>query len=237
MILGNICTRDCAFCAVTHGQPKPDDLDEPERIADAVSAMGLRYAVVTSVTRDDLSDGGASRFAAVIKAIRRLRTETRVEVLIPDFKGDTDALDEVLDAGPDVLNHNLEVPEPLYPAINRPKDHYTRSLDVLAYAKKRGAVTKSGLMVGLGESKWELYQTYQDLRKAGCNLLTIGQYLQATKNNASIVKYYTPDEFARLRDSALELGFHEVEAGPLVRSSYRAYRLFQDLIDGREKAN
>jgi lipoic acid synthetase len=237
MILGDICTRDCAFCAVTHGQPKPSPGDEPRQIAEAVYEMDLHYAVVTSVTRDDLHDGGASRFAEVIRAVRRKRTKTKIEVLIPDFRGDTGALDEVLEAGPDVLNHNLEVPEAWYPKIKRPHEHYSRSLGVLAYAKKQGAVTKSGLMVGLGESQTDLIQSFRDLRSVGCDLLTIGQYLQATKNNSSVVKYYAPDEFACLRDAALELGFRDVEAGPLVRSSYRAHRLFQNLMDDTEKTN
>lgn len=198
-------------------------------MADSVKAMGLDYAVVTSVTRDDLPDGGASFFAETIRAIKKANPGTKVEVLIPDFAGDKGALEAVLKTEPDVLNHNLEVPESLYPAIHRPQENYRRSLWVLAKAQERGAITKSGLMIGLGESEKQIFQTFQDLREAGCSLLTIGQYLQATKSNIPVVKYYTPEEFARLEKAALRLGFKEVEAGPLVRSSYRAHKLYRKL--------
>jgi lipoic acid synthetase len=237
LILGDVCTRDCSFCAVKHGTPVPDIGDEAARVAESVEAMGLRYAVITSVTRDDLPDGGASHFAAVIRAIRETRPETKVEVLIPDFMGDAGALATVLEAGPDVLNHNLEVPEALYPRINRPQGNYRRSLQVLERAGRAGAVTKSGLMLGLGETRDNILRTLQDLKDTGCQLLTIGQYLKATKNNPHVVRYYTPDEFEHMKTAAVGMGFSEVEAGPLVRSSYRAHRLFQGLKDTGKKTN
>ena len=237
LILGDICTRNCSFCAVSHGSPASPLEQEAAKVAESVAAMGLRYAVITSVTRDDLPDGGASRFADVIKAIRDVCHETRIEVLIPDFEGNITALNTVLSAKPDVLNHNLEVPESLYPEINRPPENYGRSLDVLKHAKKMGAVTKSGLMLGLGESQEDLHRALKNLREAGCDLLTIGQYLQATKNNAGVVKYYAPEEFIQIKAMALKLGFLEVEAGPLVRSSYRAHKLYQDLNEATKKTN
>ncbi len=237
LILGDVCTRDCAFCAVSHGTPSPPIEREAARVAESVAAMDLRYAVITSVTRDDLPDGGASCFAEVINAVRKICPETNIEVLIPDFKGDVSALNTVLSAKPDVLNHNLEAPQSLYPKINRPRENYRRSLDILRHAKKMGTVTKSGLMLGLGESQQDLHRALMDLREAGCDLLTIGQYLQATKNNLSIVKYYTPEEFIQIKAMALESGFLEAEAGPLVRSSYRAHKLYQDLKEAKKKAN
>ena len=237
LILGDICTRNCSFCAVSHGSPSAPVEQEAAKVAESVAAMDLRYAVITSVTRDDLPDGGASHFVKVIKAIQDVCPDTRIEVLIPDFEGNTAALNTVLSANPDVLNHNLEVPESLYPAINRPPENYRRSLDVLKHAKKMGAVTKSGLMLGLGESQEDLHRALKDLREAGCDLLTIGQYLQATKNNAGVVKYYSPEEFKQIKTMALELGFSEVEAGPLVRSSYRAHKLYQDLKEATKKTN
>jgi lipoic acid synthetase len=237
LILGDVCTRDCSFCAVPHGKATPVRGEEAAHVAESVAAMDLRYAVVTSVTRDDLPDGGASHFAAVIEAIRSVRPDTLIEVLVPDFLGDPEALQTVIEAGPEVLNHNLETPERLYPEINRPRGSYSRSLQLLRSAKKKGAVTKSGLMVGLGEHERELIRTFKDLRQGGCNLLTIGQYLQATKNNSSVVKYYAPSEFSRLKTIALEMGFSEVEAGPLVRSSYRAHRMYRDYLERKEKTN
>jgi lipoic acid synthetase len=229
LILGDICTRDCSFCAVEHGTPGADIEQEAARVAESVDAMELRYVVITSVTRDDLPDGGASHFAAVISAVRNIRPDTKIEVLIPDFKGDEEALAAVLKAGPDILNHNLEVPEALYPLINRPRENYRRSLQVLERARQAGATTKSGLMLGLGETWDDIVQAFHDLRDVECELLTIGQYLKATKNNSEVVKYYTPAEFEQLKAMALGLGFSEVEAGPLVRSSYRAHRLYEDL--------
>ena len=237
LILGDVCTRDCSFCAVPHGKPAPVRAEEAARVAESVAAMDLGYAVVTSVTRDDLPDGGASHFVAVIEAIRNVRPDTRIEVLVPDFQGDQKALQAVIDAGPDVLNHNLEVPERLYPGLNRPHANYRRSLRFLWDARQKGAVTKTGLMVGLGELRRDLIRTFKDLRQGGCDLLTIGQYLQATKNNSAVVKYYAPSEFAGLKALALEMGFSEVEAGPLVRSSYRAHNMYLDYTERSKKTN
>ena len=209
------------------GTPLPPDPDEPARVADAVAALGLAYAVLTSVTRDDLADGGAAHFAAVIRAIRAKSPGTRVEALIPDFGGDRAALDTVLAARPDVLNHNLETTEPLYPAIRRPRENYRRSLGVLAAAKERGALTKSGLMIGLGETEADVLGTFADLRRAGCDLLTVGQYLRPTASHSEVARYYTPDEFEAFAAAARRLGFREVVSGPLVRSSFEAGRLFE----------
>ena len=191
--------------------------------------MGLKYAVITSVTRDDLPDGGASIFAETIKAVKKSNPGIQIEVLIPDFSGDIQALETVLQAEPAVLNHNLEVPEALYPRINRPSDNYRRSLQVLKRAKDRGAVTKSGLMLGLGESEDEILRTIMDLREVSCDLLTMGQYLQAVKNNAPVVKYYSPDRFDLFREKALDAGFKGVVSGPLVRSSYLAHKLYKSI--------
>jgi lipoic acid synthetase len=231
LILGDTCTRDCGFCAVATGRPEPPDAGEPERVAEAVSALGLRYAVITSVTRDDLADGGAGHFARTIRAIRRASPGTRVEALVPDFGGDGAALETVLAAGPNVLNHNLETVEALYPKIRRPAETYGRSLGVLAAAKKRGARTKSGLMIGLGEGPEAISRTLADLRRAGCDLLTIGQYLRPTAAHPAVERYYTPGEFAALREEALGLGFEEVVSGPLVRSSYEAERLYETVME------
>lgn len=227
LILGDTCTRTCGFCAVRKGAPSPLDPDEPARVADAVVALGLGYAVLTSVTRDDLPDGGAEAFARTIAAVRSASPGTRVEALIPDFQGRAESLDAVLAARPDVLNHNLETTEALYPRIRRPEAHYRRSLGVLAAAKARGAVTKSGLMIGLGEREEDILRTMSDLRRSGCDLLTVGQYLRPAPENAPVAKYYTPREFEQLRDIAMDFGFLDVVAGPLVRSSYNADRLFQ----------
>ncbi len=211
------------------GTPLPPDPEEPRHVAEAVASLGLAYAVITSVTRDDLPDGGAGHFAAVVEAIRAGSAATRVEALIPDFRGGTDALETVLAARPDVLNHNLETTESLYPAIRRPRENYRRSLGVLAAAKARGALTKSGLMIGLGESEADIQRTFDDLRQAGCDLLTIGQYLQPTAAHPPVARYYTPDEFEALARTARRAGFREVVSGPLVRSSYEAGRLFETL--------
>jgi lipoic acid synthetase len=226
LILGDTCTRDCGFCAVAKGTPLPPDPGEPDRVAAAVASLGLAYAVVTSVTRDDLPDGGAAAFAAVLKALRAKSPGTRIEALIPDFGGDAAALATVLAAGPEVLNHNLETTESLYPAIRRPRENYRRSLGVLAAAKKRGALTKSGLMIGLGESETDILKTFEDLRRAGCDLLTVGQYLQPTAAHRPVARYYAPEEFEAFAAAARRLGFREVVSGPLVRSSFEAGRLY-----------
>ncbi|MEW5901375.1 MAG: lipoyl synthase [Acidobacteriota bacterium] len=226
LILGDICARQCGFCAVRKGTPLPLSTAEPWQVAEAVASMGLDYAVVTSVTRDDLPDGGASVFAQTIRAIRQLRPRTKVEVLIPDFRGDETPLSTVIAAGPDVVNHNLETAESCFPSINRPKENYHRSLRVLALAREMGMLTKSGLMVGLGEAPSDLDQALADLRAAGCSLLTVGQYLQPTKDNLAVSRYYTPEEFEEIKTQALALGFRQVESSPLARSSFQAGRMY-----------
>ncbi|GAB6933689.1 lipoyl synthase [Calditerricola satsumensis] len=224
MILGDICTRACRFCAVKTGLPTELDLAEPERVAEAVEQMGLRHAVVTSVARDDLKDGGASIFAETIRAIRRRNPFTTVEVLIPDFQGNWDALKIVMDARPDILNHNIETVRRLTDRV-RAKATYDRSLELLRRAKEMqpDIPTKSGIMVGVGETWEEILETMDDLRAAGVDILTIGQYLQPTKQHLKIERYYHPDEFAKLKEEGLKRGFKHVESGPLVRSSYHAH--------------
>lgn len=233
LILGNVCTRDCGFCAVAKGRPAPLDPGEPGAVAEAVAELGLRYAVITSVTRDDLADGGAAHFVSTVRAVRARSPETRVELLVPDFGGNAAALDAVLDERPDVLNHNLETVEPLYPLVRRPAEAYRRSLRVLARAAERGALVKSGLMLGLGETPEDVRAALRDLRAAGCGLLTLGQYLRPGPDHAPVARYLTPGEFAALRDDALALGFLEAAAGPLVRSSFDAGRLFARAASGR----
>jgi lipoic acid synthetase len=221
MILGDVCTRSCGFCAVKTGRPSEVDGGEPRRVAEAVAAMNLRHAVVTSVNRDELPDGGAAIFADTIRAIRRVKPECTVEVLIPDFQGSEPALMTVLAAQPDILNHNTETVPRLYATV-RPQARYDRSLELLRRAKAAGAVTKTGLMVGLGETADELLAVLTDLRGVGCDILTVGQYLQPTREHLSVVRYYEPREFDDLRERARAFGFAHVEAGPLVRSSYHA---------------
>jgi len=233
LILGDTCTRSCSFCAVKKGTPSPPSEDEASRVAEAASSMGLRYVVITSVTRDDLSDGGAFLFVETIRAIRQKIPLVKIEVLTPDFNGDDDALMAVVAAQPDIFSHNVEVPESLYPAINRSNENYRGSLRVLERAKEFGAITKSGMMIGLGESTKDILHTFSDLCRVGCNLLTIGQYLQPSRDNAPVIKYYSPLEFEQLRKIALDFGFEEVEAGPLVRSSYRAHRMYTSFLETR----
>jgi lipoic acid synthetase len=233
LILGETCTRNCAFCAVNKGAPSPPCEDEAARVADAASTLGLSYVVITSVTRDDLPDGGASYFAETIWAIRRKIKNVKVEVLIPDFQGSDEALMSVIAAQPEILNHNVEVPESLYPAINRPRENYKRTLKVLQKAKEFGAITKSGMMIGLGETNKDILQTFSDLRQSDCSLLTLGQYLQPTKTHAPVKKYYAPLEFEQLKRIALDFGFVEVESGPLVRSSYRAHNMYNAYVEKR----
>jgi len=232
LILGDTCTRSCGFCAVKKGTPLALNDDEPSKVAEAVESMGLDYAVVTSVTRDDFPDGGASVFARTIRAIKDRRPRAKVEVLVPDFGGSEEALAVVIAAGPEVLNHNLETTAPNYPRINRPAGNYGRSLAVLGKAGHLGALTKSGLMVGLGETEPEIDRAFQDLRSVGCRLLTIGQYLQPTRDNPPVSRYYSPEEFEALKARALGLGFKEVASGPLVRSSYQAHRLYNSSAAG-----
>jgi len=223
MILGNICTRRCAFCAVTKGMPTGLDEDEHKRIGRAVTYLNLRHVVITSVTRDDVADGGASIFARCIEESLFLNPDCSVEVLIPDFQGDINALARVLDAKPDVLNHNVETVKRLYKPV-RPEADYNRSITLLARAKEPNAdiLTKSGLMVGLGETVAEILETMQDLRDAKCDILTIGQYLAPSRQHLPIARYYHPEEFDELREAGEEMGYLHVESGPLVRSSYHA---------------
>jgi lipoic acid synthetase len=224
MMLGNLCTRRCGFCAVPKGRPDPIDFDEPRRVAQAVSALGLQYAVITSVDRDDDLLGGARAFALVIEEIRRQAPACRVEVLIPDFQGNPDAIRTVVDARPDVLNHNIESVPRLYRAV-RSGARYERSLELLRYSKslRPEGLTKSGVMVGLGEETTELLAVFRDLAAAGCDILTIGQYLRPSRDHLPMARLYTPREFTELKSEALRLGFRHVESGPLVRSSYHAH--------------
>jgi len=222
MILGDVCTRACGFCAVKTGLPGlPPDPEEPRRVADAVARMELRHAVITSVNRDDQRDGGAAIFAAVIRAIRARTPSCAVEVLIPDFKGDWTALRTVLDARPDVLNHNTETVPRLYRSV-RSGASFPRSLELLRRAKEAGLLTKSGIMVGLGEEWDEVLETIRAIRDAGTDVLTVGQYLRPSPDHLPLVRYYSPEEFDRIRAFGLGLGYAHVESGPLVRSSYHA---------------
>jgi len=221
MILGNICTRACSFCAVQTGKPTELDLAEPPRVADAVAKMGLKHCVLTSVARDDLPDGGAKVWAATIRAVRHRNADTAIEVLVPDFKGNFENLDIVLDAKPNIFNHNLETVERLQKPI-RKSAQYQRSLDVLQHASKRGFPIKSGIMLGLGEEEDEIRQALRDLAQIGLNVLTLGQYLQPSKEYAPIARWVKPEEFDRWKKEAHSFGIEVVESGPLVRSSYHA---------------
>lgn len=224
MILGDICTRACRFCAVKTGLPTELDWQEPERVAETVAKMGLKHAVVTSVARDDLKDGGAAVFAETIRAIRKRNPLTGVEVLIPDFQGDWDALKTVMDARPDILNHNVETVRRLSDRV-RARAKYDRSLELLRRAKEMqpDIPTKSSIMVGVGEEWAEILETMDDLRANRVDILTIGQYLQPTRKHLPVVRYYTPEEFVQLKEEGLKRGFSHVESGPLVRSSYHAH--------------
>ncbi len=225
MILGDQCTRRCGFCAVPKGLPHGEvDWEEPGRVAQAAQAMGLKYVVVTSVDRDDLKDGGSTLFALTIKALRRAISQVKVEVLIPDFRGSHEALEIVLEARPDVLNHNIETVPRLYPAARR-GSHYERSLRLLAHSRELqpDIPTKSGLMVGLGETFEEICEVLKDLRSAGVDMVTIGQYLRPSREQLPVARFYTPAEFATLKQEGEQLGIRHVESGPLVRSSYHAH--------------
>lgn len=223
LIMGDRCTRACTFCAVEKGSPVPLDPEEPEKLAQAAAALGLGHVVVTSVTRDDLPDGGASHFAAAVLTLRRRLPAATVEVLTPDFQGEVIAIDTVVDSRPDIYNHNLETVPRLYPFV-RPGAGYRRSLNLLARVKERapGIYTKSGLMVGLGEDFHEVAAVLKDLRSAGCDVVTVGQYLQPSPRHLPVARYVPPEDFAAFRELALELGFRCAEVGPFVRSSYRA---------------
>lgn len=221
MILGNVCTRRCTFCNIISGKPTELDLGEPPRVAEAVARMGLKHAVITSVARDDLKDGGASVWAATIRAIRHKNPGTAIEVLIPDFQGREEQLNTVLDANPDILNHNLETVKRLQKPVRRTAN-WDRTLWVLDHSKKRGFTTKSGIMLGIGERKEEIPEALHALRDVGCDILTVGQYLQPTKEHAPLDRWVTPEEFEEWKQYALDIGFGVVESGPLVRSSYHA---------------
>jgi lipoic acid synthetase len=228
MILGDHCTRDCRFCNVTHETPLPIDPQETDKVAKAIAELKLNHAVITSVTRDDLEDGGAVQFAALTRAIHAYRPECRVELLVPDLQGNHEALSTILMAKPEIFGHNLETVPRLYPLARAGAD-YQRSLDLLAAAAQTAPdiPTKSGLMLGMGETLDEILSVMQNLQKAGCRMLTLGQYLQPTRHHLPVVRYVEPAEFASLRDAGLQLGFAHVEAGPLVRSSYHAAEQFE----------
>jgi lipoic acid synthetase len=229
MLMGDVCTRNCPYCAVAHGKVRPLDPDEPRRIAGAVARLGLDHVVVTSVDRDDLPDGGAAHFAATADAIRRLRPAARVEVLVPDFKGSHSAVETVVEAPVAIFNHNIETVPSLYRKA-RPGGNYQRSLDVLAHARDFGKtrvdalLTKAGIMLGLGEEPSEVESVLRDLRTAGCDILTLGQYLRPSRDHLPVERYVTPTEFAELKSCAMAMGFRHVESGPLVRSSYHAWQ-------------
>ena len=223
MILGDVCTRNCGYCAVAHGKPTWEDREEPDRIGRATARMGLEHVVITSVNRDDLADGGAAHWAATIRAVRRHAPGCRVEVLVPDFLGLASAIDTVIDAAPDIFNHNTETVPRLY-RLARHGGRYERTLGVFRHVAERAPalVMKSGLIVGLGEERDELVATMHDLREVGVSILTLGQYLRPSPAHLPVIRYYHPDEFAALADAGRALGFAHVEAGPLVRSSYHA---------------
>lgn len=229
LILGDKCTRNCGFCAVSHGPADPPDTNEPLRVADAAQQMALQYVVITSVTRDDLIDGGAGLFAATIGMIRHRIPQIGIEVLTPDFQGDFGAVKTVVCAGPDVFNHNIETVSRLYPTV-RPQADYKKSLNILKTIKQIDPkiITKSGIMLGLGEKEQEVIQVFQDLLMSGCNLLTIGQYLQPTRAHLPVERFVSPEQFQSFRKKAVAMGFDGVAAGPFIRSSYHAKELFND---------
>ena len=226
LIMGTNCTRNCRFCNISCAKPEPLNPMEPQKIADAVKKLGLKYAVITSVSRDDLIDGGAGHFAEVINAIRKLNPKVRIEVLTPDFKGDTKSIDIVINAKPDVFNHNIETVPSLYKKA-RPQAQYKRSLDFLKYIKDNSKIlTKTGLMVGLGETKEELILTFKDLAEIKCDIVTLGQYIQPSKEHLEVVRYYEPDEYEELSKIAKEIGIKHTFFSPLARSSYKASNVF-----------
>ena len=221
LILGDICTRRCHYCSVETGRPLAVDREEPRRVAEAIQALGLRHAVITSVNRDELEDGGAAIFAETIRKTRQLSPDSTIEVLIPDFEGNEDALAMVCAEKPEILNHNIETVRRLFPVI-RPQGRYQRSIELLGKAKQWGMRTKSGLILGMGETIDEAREVMRDLRAVGCNIMTIGQYLQPTREHLPVARFYDPSEFAMLKEEGMALGFTHVESGPLVRSSYHA---------------
>ncbi len=221
LILGDICTRRCHYCSVETGRPLAVDREEPKRIAEAIEALGLRHAVITSVNRDELEDGGAEVFAETIRQTRRLSPNCTIEVLIPDFEGRDAALAAVCAERPQILNHNIETVQRLFPVL-RPQGKYHRSIELLDKAKRQGMITKSGLILGMGETLDEAREVMRDLRSVGCDIITIGQYLQPTREHLPVTRYYDPSEFADLKEEGIALGFTHIESGPLVRSSYHA---------------
>ncbi len=228
LVMGTVCTRNCRFCNITSGRPQDINPDEPVKIAQAVKSLGLKYAVITSVTRDDLTDGGAGHFADIIKSIHLLTPDVKVEVLTPDFKGDTDNIDTVIKAKPDVFNHNIETVPSLYKTA-RPQALYSRSLDFLRYIKENSDIlTKTGLMVGLGETVDELCAVFEDLAKIKCDIVTIGQYIQPSKQHLKVVKYYEPSEYDKLTSLAKKTGIKHTFFSPLARSSYKAMDVFNN---------
>jgi lipoic acid synthetase len=236
MILGDVCTRNCGYCAVAHGRPTWEDREEPARIGRATATMGLAHVVITSVNRDDLADGGAAHWAATIRAVRRQAPACRIEVLVPDFQGLASAIDTVLEAGPDVFNHNTETVPRLY-KLARHGGRYDRTLDVFRHVARRAPalVTKSGIIVGLGEARDELLETMRDVRSVGVSILTLGQYLRPSPAHLPVARYYHPDEFAALAEAGRAMGFAHVEAGPLVRSSYHAKKQADTAVaEGRD---
>lgn len=227
LIMGKVCTRNCRYCNISCEKPELLNPKEPKKLANAVKELELKYSVITSVTRDDLKDGGANHFAQTIYEIRKISPNTKIEILTPDFKGDTKALDTIIKAHPDVFNHNIETIERLFKTA-RPQGNYRRSLEVLKYIKENSNIpTKSGLMVGLGETKDEIKQTFDDLIEVGCDILTVGQYIQPSKLHLEIDKYYTEEEFEELNELAKQAGFKKYQIAPLVRSSYNAFKLFE----------
>lgn len=225
LIMGNNCTRNCRYCNITCSRPEPLDLNEPFHVAEAVKDLGLKYAVITSVTRDDLPDGGAEHFANCIYEIRKMSSEVKIEILTPDFKGNKDSLNTIIKANPNVFNHNIETVRNVFKTA-RPQGDYDCSLNVLKYIKDNSDIlTKSGLMIGLGETFEDIEQTLVDLKNVGCDILTIGQYIQPSKAHLEVSKYYTPDEYEKLKQLAEKVGIKHYQIGPLVRSSYRASEL------------
>ena len=225
LIMGNNCTRNCRYCNITCARPEPLDLNEPFHVAEALKDLGLKYAVITSVTRDDLPDGGAEHFANCIYEIRKISPDIKIEILTPDFRGNKNSLDTIIKARPDVFNHNIETVRKIFKTA-RPQGDYDCSLDVLKYVKDNsGIITKSGLMIGLGETFEDIEQTLIDLKNVGCDILTIGQYIQPSKAHLEVSKYYTPDEYENLKQLAEKVGIKHYQIGPLVRSSYRASEL------------
>lgn len=225
LIMGNDCTRNCKYCNISCARPEPLDLEEPKHVAEAVQALGLKYAVITSVTRDDLPDGGAEHFANCIYEIRKLCLDTKIEILTPDFKGNKDCLDIIIKAHPDVFNHNIEAVQDIFKSV-RPQGDYECSLEVLKYVKDNSDIlTKSGLIIGLGETFEQIEQTLIDLKNVGCDIVTIGQYIQPSKHHLEVAKYYTPEEYDKLKELANKVGIKNHQIGPLVRSSYRAAEL------------